>query len=170
MLGFIKINKTDCQFVSIKTNTPVKLKKDCPHSNVRKIAKRNGLINVNYNMAVKRRLAEKNGTPLNETEYQNGAVWYEHLKTEDGKNLPIVTHTKSGKQYLQFFPHKSKTIAYVNDHGMVIPESELKPFFYAHTKTSDFKPAVISVELDNIRELKARGITMQRDNFETFFV
>lgn len=167
MVGFLKTNGTQCRFVSLISNTEPKLRKDCPFVGVRKISKKIGLINANYNTSVRNRIAEKLGVTLNEVEYVNGEVWYQHLTTEDGKNLPVVVNKKKndGKHYIQFFPHSS-TNTFVGEDGKEIAESELKPFFYKQAERPDYKPCVVSIDLGNICELKASGVIIQTPNFE----
>lgn len=168
MVGFIKTNGTGCRFVSIVTDTPVKnLRAACPFKNVRKVSRKIGLLNANYNTSVRRRIAEKLGVELKEVEYQNGEVWYQHVMTADGKALPLVVNKKtpdSGKYYLQYFPHKAEN-KFVAENGDILTEAQLEPYFYA-SKREDFKPCVIAVSVENIMELKASGIIIQMPDFE----
>jgi len=167
MVGFIKTNGTQCRFVSLMSNTPVvKIKKDCPYKNVRKVSKKIGLLNANYNTSVRNRIAEKLGVKLNEVEYTNGEVWFKHLQTEDSKNLPLVVNKEKndGKHYLQYFPHSS-TSKYVSETGEEIAEELLKPYFYKESVRPDFKPCVIGIDLANICELKASGVIIQMPDF-----
>ena len=170
MVGFLKTNGTACRFVGLTIDTPVvKMRKDSPFQGIRKIAKKTGIINANYNTSVRNRIAESLGVTLAEVEYDNGEVWYEHLKTFDGKNLPLVQHRdetkRNGKFYFQYFPHKS-THTYVMPSGEIIPDEILKPFLYKESARPDYKPAVIAVSLSNVRELKASGVIIQMPDFE----
>lgn len=165
MVGFLKVNGTACRFVALTCDTEPKLRKDCPFKGVRKVSRKIGLINANYNTSVRRRLAEQTGVSLAEAEYTNGEVWYKHLMTEEGKPLPVVVHAtkETGKYYLQYFPHKSTSV-YVTAEGSVLDEATLKPYFYKQSERADYKPSVISIDLANVLELKASGIIMQAED------
>lgn len=164
MVGFLKTNGTTCCFVSILSDTPVeKLRKDCPYKGVRKVARRNGWLNINYNMSVRRRIAERLDVELKEVQYDNGTTWYQHVMTEEGKALPLCVNKKtpdSGKYYIQYFPRKSKS-QYVLPNGDPIDENLLKPYFYKESERSDFKPAVITISLENVKELRVRGLILK---------
>jgi hypothetical protein len=149
-------------------DTPVtKMKKASPYQGLRKVAKKVGIINANFNKAVRSRIAEKLGVELKEVEYENGQVWYKHLMTNDSKPLPLVVHAtkETGKHYLQYFPHKS-THQYVMPNGEVIADELVKPWLYAESERPDYKPAVISVDIANIKQLKASGIIIEMPDFD----
>lgn len=159
--GFIRTNGTNCQFISLKTVTEPKLKKTCPYVGVKKISKRNGILNMHFAPAVARRVAAALGMPENEVEYVPGETWYEHEQTGDGKPLPLVHHKeKQGELYLQYFPLKNLGTVYMDDRGEEIPEELLKPHFYAR-KDSEFKPAVCVFKLTSIAEIRANGFALQ---------
>lgn len=180
MLGFLKTNGTACRFVSMVSITPVvKIKVSNPFgqkvkggklvgtSQLNKVSRKVGIINANYNTSVRRRIAEKLGVDLAAVEYENGDVWFQHLKTADGKNLPVVEHkdeAKRGQFYLQYFPHSS-TNCFTNANGEVIPDSLVTPHLYAESERPDYKPAVISIKLANIVQLKASGIVIEMPDF-----
>ena len=168
MVGFLKTNGTQCRFVSILIDTPVvKMKVASPFKGVRKVARKMGIINANYNTSVRNRIAEKLGVELKEVEYENGEVWYRHILTADNKPLPLVVNKtkEDGKYYIQYFPHKS-THQYVMPNGDTVTNEQLKPFLYATKPRPDFKPAVISVDLGNVRQLKASGVIIEMPDFE----
>jgi hypothetical protein len=172
MLGFIKSNGTACRFVAIVTKTPVvKIKVGNPwgagaksKNGLYKVSRKLGIINANYNASVCKRIAEKLGVTRGEVEYENGETWYEHLQTAEGKALPIVQHKdetkRDGQYYLQYFPQKSIN-AYVNESGEVVPDETVKRWLYAESERPDFKPAVIAVNLCNVKELRASGIIIE---------
>jgi hypothetical protein len=166
MVGFIRTNGTQCRFVSLTCSTVPKLKKTCPFVGVRKISRKIGLLNANYNTSVRRKISEKLGVELAEVDYKNGETWYKHELTSDGKNLPLVVHKEKqdGKFYLQYFPHKSVN-KYVGADGVEIAESALEPYFYAKGERPDFKPCVIAIGMENIVELRASGIVIEMPEF-----
>lgn len=169
MVGFLKTNGTQCRFVSLVSDTAPKLKKGCPFAGVHKISRKLGLINANYNTSVRRRLSDNLGVELKDVEYENGTVWYKHLMTqgENPKPLPVVVHAtkETGKHYLQYFPHKSET-RYVLENGETVTEEQLKPWFYATSERPDYKPCVISIDLANVKELRASGVVMQAEDID----
>jgi uncharacterized protein YerC len=177
MLGFLKANGTQCRFVSMTTRTPVvKMKASNPFHIIKdgkvisevglwKVSRKIGVINANYNTSVRRRIAEKLGVRLSEVDYENGKVWYTHLMTNNNppRPLPVVWHKEESKRngyYLQYFPQKSEDV-YCNAAMEPVAESVVKPYLYAESERPDFKPAVISVGLRNIRRLKASGVVAE---------
>ena len=179
MVGFIKSNGTQCRFVSMVSQTPVvKIKAGNPFHKVSKgkvvgdcrlfkVSRKLGLINANYNTSVRNRIAEKLGVKLSEVEYENGEVWYQHVNTAEGKPLPLVQHkTKAdGKYYLQYYPHKSAN-CYVDESGNIVPDEKVTPWLYAESERAEFKPVVIAVAVENIKELRASGVIMQAEDIE----
>ena len=168
MVGFIKTNGTQCRFVSLVCDIPVvKMKVSSPFKGVRKVAKKIGIINANYNTSVRNRIAEKLGVELKEVEYENGEVWYRHIMDASGKPLPLVVNKtkEDGKYYIQFFPHKSEE-TYVMPNGDTVTKEQLKPYLYKETPRPDFKPCVISLNLENVRQLKASGVVIEMPDFE----
>ena len=166
MVGFIKSNGTQCRFVSMVSETPVKnIRAACPFKGVIKIARKRGMINVNYVASVQRRVAERLGVKETEVEYTPGETWYKHLTTVDGKSLPLVVNKKTpdnGEYYLQFFTTSSDNV-YRMPNGEPVLESQLEPYFYA-SKRDEFKPTVISIKVSNIKEIRASGVIMQAED------
>lgn len=177
MLGFLKANGTACRFAAVLTRTPVvKIKAGNPwgggaksKNGIYKVSRKLGIINANYNTSVRTRIAKILGVNLPEVEYVNGDVWYEHLKTADGKNLPIVQHKdpakRDGQYYLQYFPQKS-TNAYVDEEGKPVADCLVEPWLYKETERSAFKPTVIAVNLRNVHQLKASGVVIEMPEIE----
>lgn len=181
MAGFIKANGTQCRFVSMVSRTPVtKIKVGNPfnqiikngkvvgESQLFKVSRKTGIINANFNTAVRKRIADKMGVELSEVEYRNGEVYYEHLMTGENKPLPLVQHADPAKRkglLLQYFPHKS-TNAYVNAAGTVIADEALKPWLYAEAERSEFKPTVIALYLSNIVQLTASGVIVHTEDID----
>lgn len=169
MVGFIKANGTECRFVSLVSETEPKLRAGCPYKGVLKVARRRGLLNVNFNTSVRKHLAEKMGVEVKDVEYENGEVWYRHVLTADGKPLPLCVNKKVAlpdadtEYYMQFFPRSSDTIYRMPD-GRLISEAELQPFFYKQSERDNFKPIVISIKVSNIKELRASGVIMQAED------
>jgi len=174
ILGFIKTNGTACRFVSILSKTPVvKIKAGNPwgagaksKNGLYKVSRKIGIVNANYNTSVRNRLATQLGVQLGEVEYENGEVWYEHLKTVDGKNLPLVQHKdetkRNGQYYLQYFPQTEKSRnSYVNEAVETVPDEMVKPWLYKESERPEFKPCVIAVNLRNIYCLRASGVIVE---------
>ena len=132
------------------------------------VEQKTGIINANYNTSVRNRIAAKLGVALSEVEYQNGEVYYEHLQTNEGKNLPLVQHkdeTKRDGLMLQYYPQKS-TNCYVTAQGDIVPDAEVEKYLYAQSERSEFKPTVIGIKLKNILRLVASGIVMEAEDYE----
>lgn len=175
MLGFIKTNGTQCRFVGMTIKTPVvKIKSGNPwnagksETGLYKISRKIGLINVDYNASVQRRIAEKIGVPASKVDYIPGKCWYHHLQTVDGKNLPIIENNNPEKPgyYLQYFPSKSLENHYVNEAGEMEFDEVVKPWLYAESIRPDYKPATMTVKLANIVQLKASGVVIEMPGIE----
>ena len=169
MVGFLKTNGTSCRFVSLVSDTPVvKIRKGHPFPGLHKVSRKVGLINANFNTSVRRRIAEQLGVELSEVEYENGEVWYKHLLTSDGKPLPVLVNKSTpedGKFYLQLFTHKSQSV-YVSAGGEVVPSDLVKPWLYKESPRPDFKPTVISLKLEHVKNLKASGVIVEFPGFD----
>lgn len=176
LLGFLKANGIQCRFVSMTIKTPVvKIRVDNPWGagektkrGLYKISKKIGIINMRFANAVQRRIAEHLGVKISEVEYEPGQTWYHHLTTPAGKLLPVVVHnTNPGEFYLQYFPQVEKSVnQYVNDAGEPVDAELVKPWLYKESPRSQFKPAVISVNLRNIVRLKASGVVVEMPALE----
>lgn len=164
LVEYIRGNGTNCQFVSLLTHTEPKLKVGCEHrGNILKVSRRNGLINVNYEKSVAKKVAEALGLPENTIDYEGGETWFKH-ETKDGKALPIVVHAtkNNGEYYLQYFPMNSSGHKYVTkDTFQEIPEETLKPYFYAESEKSDLKPTTCVFNIKNIKEIKVAGVVIK---------
>lgn len=172
MVGFLRTNGTQCQFVSMLTKTPVtKISVKCPYKNVVKVSRRNGLINVNYNMAVRRRLAAALNAPIADVEYTNGQTWFIHETAvigQETKALPLCVNKKtpkSGKFYMQYFPLRSSRTRYLLPNGEEVAESLLEPFFYSRER-DEYKPATCVFSIENIKELRCSGVVIKTEETE----
>lgn len=167
LAGFIKGNGTQCRFVSLVSSTEPKLKAGCPFKGVHKVSKKRGVVNMNYVESVKRHVAQLTGSSVDAVVYEAGETWYKHLMTDDNKALPLVVNkTKDdGKQYLQYFPRSSSNV-YVMPDGTPVSESELEPWFYKKSPRSLHKPIVMTIELCNIKEIRASGVIMHATDFD----
>lgn len=164
MVGFIRSIGTECCFVSMLTETEVKMRKTGnPFVGAVKVSQRNGLLNVNYVESVKRKLAEQTGTPLKDVDYAAGSTWYKHTETEEGKPLPLCVHQKDESRfYLQYFPHRTigDNKYFLNGRELTPAEvTEMKKFIPPDNRV-EYKPLVITLAIDSIRSLRARRIKM----------
>jgi len=169
MVDFLTGIGTTSQFFSAETTTCLtekgkrKLTKDCPFETVIKKAVVNGWLNIDYKAAIERKVSATLGVKPSEVEYTLGETWHTPYMP-DGKITPIrVNKTKNdGKFYLYYFPSFSKATKektkYFDGNGNEIAYETLKPYFYAKSADSEFKPAVRCVTLNNIAKLKARGL------------
>lgn len=165
LVGFIRSIGTECQFVSMVTETEVKMRKTGnPFVGAVKRSTRNGLLNVNYVAAVERNMTEAAGGV--KQEYVAGSTWYTHEMTDDGKPLALCVHQKDNtKFYLQYFPHRTLgENTYYHNGVLMTPEQVAKmKTFITEKETSEFKPTVITLAMASIRQLKARKVTMNNN-------
>jgi hypothetical protein len=162
MVDFLTSIGTNSQFFSAVTTTAPKLLKSCPFKGVLKKTVVKGWLNIDYKKAVEKLIAASAGVPASEVEYIPADSWHMPYMP-DGKMTPIrVNKTKQdGKFYLFYYPAKSKKkedTQYVDETGKEIAYEDLKPYFYATSPKSEFKPTVRTVTLNNIERLKARGL------------
>ena len=162
MVEFLTSIGTNSQFFSAETVTEPKLKKMCPFKGVIKRAIIKGWLNIDYKRAVEKKTAELLGVVASEVEYIPADSWHTPFMP-DGKMTPIrVNKTKDdGKFYLFYYPSKSKKTeetGYFDETGKRIEYNDLKPYFYASSAASEFKPVVRTVTLNNIQKLRARGL------------
>lgn len=165
MVGFIKGNGTQCRFVSMVSETVPKLRAGSPFKGVVKVSRKRGMINVNYNTAVRKRIAANLGVELKEVEYENGGVWYKHLQTVDAKALPLVVNKNkpdNGEFYLQYYPTSAESVFQL-PNGDYVTDEQIKPWLPKVDRES-FKPVVISIKIANIKELRASGVIMQAED------
>lgn len=123
--------------LTIEAETDVALRKDCPFSGVRKIAKVNGVVGDEgtYERSMQR----------HDSEFHVGKTWGEH-------NGKIVEH--KGNLYLQIQPKATVQSRYVTSSGEV-PEEILKPYFYARKEGGPVK--VRRYNLSSIRSVNMLG-------------
>jgi hypothetical protein len=166
LVGFLRANGTQCQFISMLTHTEADVNKSCPFKGVVKVSRRNGLINMNYNTAVRKRMADAMGVPIEEVEYTNGKTWFKHETTDgtpEGKALPLCVHaTKpTGKFYLQYFPIQSSGTYFMDERGERIPVEALKPYFPKEREKSEFKPITCVFGVDSIKQMHVAGVIIE---------
>ena len=164
MVGFIRSIGTECRFVSMVTETEVKMRKTGnPFVGAVKRSRRNGLVNINFVTAVEKRLKELTGKA---TEYVAGSTWYEHTMTEDGRPLPLCVHKKDNRKfYIQYFPHRTlgRNEYFLNGRRLTETEVSQMKTFITPDNRAEHKPAVITLAMDSIRELRARKVAMLND-------
>ena len=161
MVGFIRSIGTECRFVSMVTETSLPMNKtNNPWYGTVKLSHRNGLVNVNFVKSTSRNLTELTGV---KTTYEAGSTWYVHEQTVDEKPLPLCVSKKDDKKfYIQYFPHRTIGMNryFLNGRELTSAEVEqMKPFIKTQTK-SDFKPLVITLSIDSIRQLRSRRVNM----------
>lgn len=180
LIGFLTANGRQCRFASMLTKTPVvKLKVGNPfHPIVKgqivgncklfKVSRKVGLINANFNTSVRRRIAEKLGVDLEAVDYENGEVWFEHLKDNEGNTLPIVQNKvleRRGDYYVQFFTHKA-TSFYVDHKGATVDDAKVKQWAYKESEKPDWKPTTIAVNLSHVYSFKTSGVIVEMPELE----
>jgi len=159
MVGYLKSLGTECRFISMNTETEVKMRKTGnPFVGAVKRTKRNGLINVNFVKSVERKMAKAAGIKPSEVDYKAGETWYVHVMTAEGKPMPLCVDKKTEtKHYLQYFPHRSFKTQYFHN-GVEVSYSDLAPFI-TEKPVNPVKPLVITLAMKSIKNIKFRKIT-----------
>lgn len=171
LIGFLRGIGTECRFVTLDTETVVRQRKTGnPYYGTVKIAKRNGLVGVDFVSACEKRYAELNGLDRKDVEYEPGKVWYIHCQTEDGKPLALCESKKPTKKtgkiekYLQYFPLRNlgKTIYVHPTLGQLNQEqiNDMYARFVYQDDREEWKPEVITLAIDSIRSITFRKIKM----------
>ena len=161
LVSFLRILGTECQFVSLETETKVKMNKTGnPFVGTVKVTKRNGLVNVNHEDRVNRRMKEAGLDPS----YTAGETWYVHETTADGKVIPLCQSKKDANaKYLQFFPHRSRGTKYVlNGRELTAEEVTKMKTFIPEKDWGEFKQPVITLKMDSIRRIKFRKLDFSK--------
>ncbi len=181
MVGHLLTLGTQCTFVSCVTITPQKkmLRAGCPfRDDLVKVAKRTGWLNMDYNRAVRRRLAAKLNVEVSQVEYVNGESWHRHILTGEGKATPVCVNknkfsddlpeTHPDKKYYLFLTQgKCSNGRYIRQStGEEIPYDEVKQWYYGKGEKDDFKPEVRCVTLNNVSELRVRGMIVRTNSTE----
>ena len=169
MVGFLMTIGTSSMFISAKSATPFKLnQKDKqgnpnPFGTVTKQANITGWLNIDYQAAVERRIAKVTGIPVTRVSYDLGEVWFRHLLTDDGKKTPVVVNKtkEDGKFYVFYFHRKTKSAKYLGSNGEPITYDQLTPWLPAPRKDTPNKPAVRALTINNLQELRARGMILR---------
>lgn len=171
LVGFLRSIGNECRWISLRTETEVKMVKKHrvtgrlnPYLGTIKVARRNGLVNVNFVRAVERNM-EKAG--IEGAEYEPGSTWYVHEQTTDGKAIALCVHKKDNRKfYLQYFPIRNLGTEYVLNGVTLTPEqvAEMKEYLNA-TDRDEFKPCVITLMMDSIRSITFRKVELLNNTF-----
>jgi hypothetical protein len=154
---------TQSRFINVEAITEVvKIKKNNPFGKVFKRAIVNGWVNFDYSKAVAKKVANKLGIDPSEVEYVPGESWHIPLLNNAGKATPVhVNKAKDdGKFYLFYRLNKTNESGYFDESGKEIAYADIKPFLYAASKPSEFKPKVNCLTLNNVTCLKAMGMDL----------
>lgn len=135
-------------------------KTDNPFVGAIKVARRNGLVNVNHENRVNRRMTEA-GVEAN---YEAKTTWYLHETTTDGKTTPLCFSKKDvNVKYLQFFPHRNLNTKYLlNGRELTVQEVATMKTFMPKKDWSDFKQPVITLKMDSIKTIKFRKLNFSK--------
>ncbi len=167
------------QFISMETCTLLddkmnKKRRDNklpnPYFGAIKIARLNGLVNVDFTAAVNRRMAARGVESPN---YQAGPVWFSHEMSENGGKLALVYHTtKTEQKYLQYFPvRKLGRSEYFLNGIRMTPEqvNDMKQNCFKPTYQSADKPMTRVYGLAGIRKLKMRKISLSSNAVDSIY-
>jgi hypothetical protein len=157
--GFIRNIGTAARFVSMTTVTPVDARKtNNPFAGAVKVARRNGLVNVNHPRRVQRRMDEAGV----DATYVPGTTWYVHEQDATGKPLALCQSKKDAtKKYLQYFPHRNLGTHYEHNGRRLTPdEVKVLMTFVRETPKSEFKEPVITLAMTSIKSIKFRNVKL----------
>lgn len=135
------------------------------HGKVRKVSKRNGLLNLKFHESWVKRYAEANGLNRSEIDLPAGETWYVHVMTsgENPQPMPLCVHKEDPSRfYVQYFPLRSKSV-YLDENDNEIPFSLIKPFQTEREDTEPTKPKVCVFKLSSIKTLRARGMEIETE-------
>lgn len=159
--SYLRSLGTECQFISLVTETEVKMRKTGnPFVGTMKVSHRNGLVNVNHQDRVNRRMTESGFEPS----YVGGETWYVHETTTDGKVIPLCQSKKdSSVKYLQFFPHRNLNTRYVlNGRELTSDEVTRMKSFIPEKDWGEFKQPVITLKMESIKNIKFRKLNFSK--------
>lgn len=166
LIEFLRGIGTECRFVTLDTETVMDMRKTGnPYLGTVKIAKRNGLVGIDFVRACQRRYAKLNNLDEKNVEYVPGNTWYIHCVTEDGNPLALCQHKKDpAKKYLQYFPlHTIGETIYVHPTlGRLTKEqvNDMYARFVPKDDREEWKPIVITLGIDSIRSITFRKIKL----------
>jgi hypothetical protein len=170
LVGFLRSIGAECRFITLTTETEVKMvkkhrttKEPNPFLGTVKVARRNGLVNIDYVAAVERNM-EKAG--IENAEYVAGTTWYMHEQTTDGKAIALCRHKTKEAFYLQYFPMRNLETRYVLNGKDLTPEqvTAMKEYLSEQSE-NEFKPRVITLAMDSIRSVTFRKVEMLNNTF-----
>ena len=189
LVGFLRAIGCECRFVTVDTETvvdmpqgrktgrkipssktgkPIDEKTPNPYFGTVKIAKRNGFVNADFTTAVEKRYAEMHGLKPSDVDYTPGTTWYQHCQTEDGKPLCLCEHQKDpARKYMQFFPLRNlgETV-YVHPTLGKLNAGQIEDMYQnwvPEDTKAEFKPRVITLDMDSIRTCTFRQIRILND-------
>ena len=155
-------NVRGCKFAHITTNTEVKVKRDCPFQNVRKVTSRRVQINYGYENAVNNHL-ERNGEQRN---FVGGSLpwgaWLIPNKVIEHKlNLYLRTYEPANASETSYYVLSDGRMA--NDHDTEVINAYAYAKSYGSEKQANFgltydeqvKPKAVS--FDSIVEISING-------------
>ena len=159
--SYLRSIGTECQFISMVTETEVKMRKTGnPFVGTVKVSTRNGLVNVNHEDRVNRRMVESGLDPS----YVRGETWYVHEHNTNGKSIPLCQSKKdSSVKYLQYFPHRNMNTRYVlNGRELTSEEVTKMKTFIPEKDWGEFKQPVITLKMDSIKSIKFRKLNFSK--------
>lgn len=166
LIGFLRGIGTEARFITLDTETPVKMRKTGnPYVGTMKIARRNGLVGIDFVKACERRYAKLHDLNAKDVQYEPGKVWYAHCMTEDNKPLALCQNKKDPtKKYLQYFPLRNLgTTIYVHPTLGQLSKEQVDDMYARFVPADDreeWKPVVITLGIDSIRSVTFRKIKL----------
>lgn len=166
--SFLRLLGTQCRFVTMDTETEVKMTKTGnPFLGTIKVCRRNGLVNVNFIERILRRMREAG---IDKPTYVGGKTHYVHEHDENGNAIPLCQSKKdSSIKYLQFYPHRTWNVKYVlNGRVLTQPEVTMMKTFIPEKDWGEYKQPVIVLKMSSIKRISFRKIDVNVLNINKY--
>jgi hypothetical protein len=166
--SFLRILGTGCRFVTMETETEVKMNKTGnPYLGTVKVCRRNGLVNVNFVDRVIRRMKESG---IEKPDYVGGKTHYVHENDTTGNPLPLCQSKKDNSvKYLQFYPHRTWDTRYVlNGKELTKDEVTQMKSFIPEKDWGEYKQPVIVLKMSSIKRISFRKINVNVLNINKY--
>ena len=131
---------------------------------VEKVAKTNGMVNVDYTKAVERQLVRE-GKDV--SEFQEGTSWHHAVIRADGTFTPLCQHNKNNSYYLRFVAGNTLESEYrwiANDSPLSTADvAELKTFLQISTYANQSLEKTIKFQTRDLSSIKV--LTLEKQTY-----
>jgi hypothetical protein len=131
------------------------------------VSKLQGIVNADFVEAVKSRIANILDVDKSQVDYTAGKSSYVHPFPSAPCVLAKASNPNDGVYYLQYMPTEGKTeYVFVNENNEAVDTEIVKPWLYAKSARSEYKPAVVSLMLSRIVEMRASGLILTTEDMD----